>query len=133
MGVVADTCFFIDLERGKHPDILDQYAEEDFFISAVTLSELLIGWHLAKTPSIAKKRKAFLDKLTSQITVLDFNREIAELHAHHSALLLQKNMPIGAHDLLIAATALHYQYPIITRNTREFSRIEQLQVIAYQV
>ena len=36
---------------------------------------------------------------------------------------------IGANDLLIAATALHYDYDIVTFNKREFSRIPNLTVI----
>ena len=133
MGILVDTCFFIDLERGKKPEVLAMYAEEDFFISAVTLSELLLGWHLAKTSEIAKKRKHFIDKIANETTILDFNTEIAKLHAEYGAMLLQKNTPIGPHDLLIAATAQYYKYPLMTRNIREFSRLSELQIIPYQI
>jgi tRNA(fMet)-specific endonuclease VapC len=38
-------------------------------------------------------------------------------------------MSIGPHDVLIAATALCHQAPLVTHNVREFSRVEGLQVL----
>jgi tRNA(fMet)-specific endonuclease VapC len=35
--------------------------------------------------------------------------------------------PIGPHDTLIAATALRHQATLVTRNVREFSRVQGLQ------
>jgi tRNA(fMet)-specific endonuclease VapC len=36
---------------------------------------------------------------------------------------------IGAHDILIAATALRHQAVLVTRNVREFSRVPGLQIV----
>ena len=35
--------------------------------------------------------------------------------------------PMSPHDTLIAATAMRYQSTLITRNVREFSRVQGLQ------
>ena len=37
--------------------------------------------------------------------------------------------PIGAHDTLIAATALRHQATLVTRNVREFARVPGLQCL----
>ena len=38
---------------------------------------------------------------------------------------------LSANDLWIAATALANQVPVVTRNDREFSRVQGLQVLSY--
>lgn len=45
--------------------------------------------------------------------------------------LKQKGRLIGANDLWIAATALAYSEPIVTRNAAEFSRVHGLDVLSY--
>ena len=41
-------------------------------------------------------------------------------------------MMIGGHDLLIAATALEYDLPLLTGNLREFERVGGLEVVAWK-
>lgn len=48
---------------------------------------------------------------------------VARIHAQLSSELTQKGTTIGYQDLWIAATALNYDYAIMTTNAREFSRI----------
>ena len=49
----------------------------------------------------------------------------AEIHAD----LLRKNLVIGLPDTLIAATALVHQLPLLTVNTKHFSRVANLQLL----
>jgi len=42
------------------------------------------------------------------------------------AQLAMAGNPIGANDLLIAAIAIAHSLTLVTHNTREFGRIEQL-------
>jgi predicted nucleic acid-binding protein len=51
------------------------------------------------------------------------------VHARLSAELAAKGSPVGAHDLLIAATALAMGYDVATRDDRSFPRIPGLQVL----
>lgn len=45
---------------------------------------------------------------------------------------LQRNgMLIGSNDLWIAATAVAYQMPIVTRNRGHFSRVPGVEIVAY--
>jgi tRNA(fMet)-specific endonuclease VapC len=43
-------------------------------------------------------------------------------------MLKTAGTPIGAYDLLIAATALTHNHIIVTSNLREFQRIPTLQI-----
>jgi predicted nucleic acid-binding protein len=42
-----------------------------------------------------------------------------------------KGQLIGAHDLIIAATAIGHGYPLLTANISEFERISGLEVIPF--
>jgi predicted nucleic acid-binding protein len=45
--------------------------------------------------------------------------------------LTQKGTTIGPHDYWIAATALKYDYDLLTTNAGEFQRVPNLKVIDY--
>jgi predicted nucleic acid-binding protein len=76
------------------------------------------------------KRAAFVEAALARFEVLDFTRESARLHAQLYASLKRKGQIIGAHDLIIAATALHHGFAVVTGNTGEFERIDGLQILA---
>ncbi|HLH21188.1 MAG TPA: PIN domain-containing protein [Chloroflexota bacterium] len=52
----------------------------------------------------------------------------ARVHARIWSDLATIGQPIGAHDLLIAATALAHGYAVLTNNLREFQRVAGLVV-----
>ena len=60
--------------------------------------------------------------------VLPFDLLVARVHARVSAQLLDAGRLIGAHDLLIAATALAHGYAVLTQNLRDFRRVPGLDV-----
>jgi len=78
---------------------------ESLFISSITLSELWHGCHRA-TGSVLRNRLKFVKEVEAIIPVLGFAVKEALVHAEISARLAEKGQPIGAHDLVIAATAL---------------------------
>jgi predicted nucleic acid-binding protein len=130
VGVVLDTSVFVALEKRAESFDFDVYKEHgDVFISAVTASELLVGVHYADTDARRARRAAFVEALLASLDVLDFTREIARVHAQLYTSLKRKGQLIGAHDVIIAATALYYGFPIVTENLREFERVEGLQVL----
>ena len=52
-------------------------------------------------------------------------------YARCYAVLRQTKLAVGPNDLWIGATALTHDVPLLTRNVKELSRIEGLQVIDY--
>ena len=67
-----------------------------------------------------------VDKL--QFTVLEFDADDARAAGLIRAELAGSGTPIGPYDILIAGQALAQKLKLITNNTREFSRIDGLQV-----
>ena len=108
MGLVIDTNVFIDAENGRLDlNGLDSLSDHgDAYISAITVSELLAGVHLARTAAIRIQRSAFVEGIIAKIPVLDFNEEVArcygELYAH--SLRPRSKTRANVHDLQIAAT-----------------------------
>ncbi len=131
MGLILDSSVLIRHERTEGSGEFGQFAAlDDAYISAITVSELLVGVNLADSEERRTPRLAFVEGLLSILPVLDFTSETARVHADIYASLRQRGALIGAHDLIIAATALQHGYALLTSNEREFSRVPGLQVLA---
>lgn len=130
MGMMIDTNIFIDAENGRFElNQLQRFSHYgEAFISFITMSELLTGASLAKSTSDRIKRKAFVESILSNIPVLNLNEEIARTYADICAYMLKSKNSLkrNAHDLQIAATAIHYGYPVLTRNREDFQKIPGL-------
>ena len=131
MGLVLDTCVLISAERQGKITCFDEWqnSEEEVYISVVTASELLTGVFRANTEARRLKRSAFVETIINEIPIIDFTLEVARLHAEIYAYLAERGQLIGAHDLIIAATALAQGHGLLTGNYQEFSRVPGLNVI----
>jgi predicted nucleic acid-binding protein len=80
---------------------------------------ILVGVEKANSALRRTRRAAFVESLISSIPSLEVTAPIARTHARMIAGL-PKNTTAGAHDALIAATALHHGYAVLTRNAAYF-------------
>ena len=104
---------------------LQALAPADVGVPAVVEYELRYG--LARLPQeAAEPRLKALAQLLRPMQKLPFDSECAEQAARIRAALEAQSQPIGAMNMLIAATALRHQATLVTRNTREFSRVAGL-------
>ena len=94
-------------------------------ISSVTYGELMHGVEKSMAP---EKNRLAISLFLSPIAVLDFSAKAAEEYGKIRAELERKGMPIGPMDLLIAAHAKAEGLTLVTNNTREFCRVENLPV-----
>jgi predicted nucleic acid-binding protein len=132
LGLIVDTGVFIAFERTSRPIDLSKWEQPgDVYISVITVSELFMGVYRADTEARRANRLAFVASIIEIISSLDFTSEIARLHAELHAYLAKRGQLIGAHDLIIAATARQHGLPVLTNNFDEFSRIPGLHVIPY--
>lgn len=97
-------------------------------IAAVTASELLHGCHCAADAGVRARRFAFVEAILGLIPVLPFGLMEARRHAELWAELTARGELIGAHDLLISATALARGHALITLNQRDFTRVPGLEL-----
>jgi len=131
MGVILDTSVIIEAEKCH----LNFKSFADYgvaTISALTVSELLLGVHLAQKEEQKLKRSAFVEKIIKSIHALPFGEEEARTYAQLMAYLWEKKKEIDAHDMMIAATALQRNYPVLTMNKKHFAIVPGLTVLVPQ-
>lgn len=128
MARVVDTSVLIALERGgiDVDDILAVPRDDPTFVTAITVSELLVGLHRTPIGRIQLLRKAFIDSVIERTTVLPFDLECARLHAEITAYLMSRGQPIGINDTLIGAIALTHGHSVLTTNPKHLERIPGL-------
>lgn len=119
MALLIDTDVFIEAlaaSAGIAPD-------EQVAVAAITASELLVGVQRAVTDEQRARRESFVEAILDRMPVLPFDLKSARVHARLVAQLEKGGFRIGAHDLLIAATALPQGRAVLTANVREFERV----------
>lgn len=123
-----DTSVFIAWERGalSGEEVLRSAADEPVAIAAITASELLHGVHRADGATRRVRRERFVERLLAMFPAIPFDLETARAHSRIWADLRSRGQLIGAHDLLIAATAVTHGLTLATRNQRAFARVDDL-------
>ncbi len=133
MGLMVDSNVLIDFEKRRTPVDLSHWEPSGSnYISAITVSELLMGVYRADREERRKRRSEFVEAILATVSVLDFTTAVARRHAQIYAELSQRGRMIGAHDLIIAATALHHGFSLLSDNVDEFSRVPGLSVIPFR-
>ncbi|MSQ22285.1 MAG: type II toxin-antitoxin system VapC family toxin [Dehalococcoidia bacterium] len=131
MAVLIDSSVFIGLERRGLPIQAigaEIPSDESVALSAITASELLVGVHRAVTQAQRVTRESLVEAILSAFPILPFDLQVARIHARLLGELLGSGQTVGAHDLLIAATALAFGYNVLTDNLRDFQKVPGLQV-----
>jgi tRNA(fMet)-specific endonuclease VapC len=130
MAQLVDSSVWITLERRglTLADLAHMVEDEPLTLASITASELLFGVHRADSPERRRRRETFVEEILSLVPVLEFDLSAARTHARQWALLATAGTPIDAIDLIIAATALAHDLPLLTENVRHFERVPGLVV-----
>ena len=125
MGIIFDTSAVIAIERGRESldALIAGREEEPFGISVVTAAELLHGVERADSEDRKLRRQAFVEKVIESFPVFPFDLTVGRIYARIWAAIAQKGWTVGAHDLIIAATAISLDYTVVTVNIRDFEKI----------
>jgi tRNA(fMet)-specific endonuclease VapC len=131
MGCVIDSCIIINAERNQEniASRIANIADENFYISVITASELLYGIHRAKNFTIKNRRKAFVEDVLLKFPILSNDLSVARMHAEIWAELTAQGTLIGSHDLWIAATCLANNYVLLTDNKKDFAKVPGLKLL----
>lgn len=111
--LIVDTGILIALERGKLA--VDQLlgVDDDVAIAAITVAELLVGVELADQDR-RQPRQDLVDDLLSAMPIEPYGHGTARAHARLLAHVKRAGRPRGAHDLIIAATAVATGRSVLT-------------------
>ena len=133
MGLLIDSSSLIASERGEL-DLevaLADALDEEVAIAAITASELLHGVHRLKGGVKQAKAERFVERLLDRVPILPFDLDAARVHARLGAELAAKGTAVGAHDLIIASTAVAADFSVATRDLRSFPRITGLTLLRW--
>ena len=130
MGILIDSDIIIDFLNNQIPAVnffKDSAVNKEIFISIITWIEVTYGF---KKNTTANKFKIFRDFLEDyKITFIFVDENVAEKFLDVKINLENKRIPLADFDLLIASTALAYNLSLITRNTKHFKRIKDLNLL----
>ena len=125
MRALLDTSFFVATESGRPLGEMAGIDETD--ISVVTLAELTLGVLMAGENDRAK-RVATLTAVESTWDPLPVDAEVARTFARIAADLRSRRRRLPILDVLVAATAIVEEVPIVTQD-RDYDSISGLDVI----
>ncbi len=126
----TDTC--IHLLRGRETTVsrAEHHSPSDLAVSAITRYELLYG--LERCQAARREREGVkVCLLLEEMLILPFTFRTATHASRLRAGLEATGSSIGAMDILIAATALEHNLPVVTNNLREFQRVPGLQCLSW--
>lgn len=127
MIYLLDTNVCIVYLKGQNSHLkqkLDNILLSEIAVCSVVKGELFYGSLRSANP---ERNLRLQQEFLSQFLSLPFDDQSAVVFGEIRAQLAAKGTPIGAYDLQIAAIALANNLILVTHNTKEFSRIPQLQ------
>jgi predicted nucleic acid-binding protein len=123
---LLDTNIISELRRLKpHGAVLEWYkniAEEDLFISAVSIGEIQSGIELTRMQD--KKKAEILEQWLQSISNLHNVLPMAGSTFRLWAKLMHSQTNTVREDAMIAATAIEKDLIVVTRNTKDFKRFK---------
>ena len=125
---LLDTNICIYLIKKTYPHLSERLLSsnpDDFAVSSITVCELEYG---ASKSRWGDRTRDQLKMFLVPFHILPFDTKDALIAGKIRAHLTDRGKPVGPYDLQIAAQALARGLPLITHNTKEFSRIPDLKI-----
>lgn len=115
--ILFDTNIFIDMLKGVHEATVELGNYDHPAISVITYMELRSG------EALRPQDKSILDAVLAEFTVLHLDPQIIEASISVRSNSLVRPPKIKLPDAIIAATALSYHAPLVTRNGKDFNGV----------
>ena len=125
MSYLIDSDVLADYLQGRSyaVQLISLLADQKPALSVITYGEIYEGIYYAHDPQAAER--LFIQFLRG-VNVLPVTKSIMKYFARVRGELRRNGNLIGDTDILIAATAIHHDLILVTRNLRHFQRIPGL-------
>jgi|SRR6266536_2483223 len=129
MKYLLDTHWVVSYLNGRQEafDLISSLRQDGLAISYVTYAEVYQGVYYGKDPKDAER--GFLEFLR-KVEQIPISKSVLKIFSRIRGELKSQGRLIADMDLLIAATAIHHNLILVTRNLRDFGRIPDL--VIYQ-
>ena len=127
----TNTCiYYLNRRNLTIYERISSFEPSDIAICDIVKFELYFGAYKSDrvAANLENLRKFFRDFVS-----LPFDGQAAAICGRLRSQLQAEGTPIGAYDLQIAAIALVHSLCIVTHNTREFGRVDGLQIEDWEV
>ncbi|MEW5954989.1 MAG: type II toxin-antitoxin system VapC family toxin [Candidatus Micrarchaeota archaeon] len=126
---VLDTDFLVALLRGSEQakTLLDELRCEDVSTTSISAFELNYGALKTKNP----ENIAVTKRLLSSLDVMPLDKLAAEKTAEIINTLQSRGENLDLRDAMIAGITASNAAAIVTRNTKHFSKVKELEVIRW--
>lgn len=115
---------------GKVQKKLQNIAPQQIALCSIVKAEIIYGTLKGNYQAQAiASRQNFLNLFVS----LPFDDIAADFYGKERARLAKLGQSIGPNDLMIASIALAHNLTLVTHNTREFSRVTNLQIEDWEI
>jgi len=128
MKYLLDTDICIYLIKQKPAEVLEKFRGiplGEIGISSITVAELEYGVEKSRYPD---KNRTALELFLAPLEIALFDRAAARETGVIRAAFERSGTPIGAYDLQIAGQARARDVVLVTNNTKEFDRVDGLEV-----
>lgn len=125
--LILDTTVLVTADRKQTPLGRVVEDEDDVAVAAVTVAELLVGVMLADQRQ-RRRRQRFVNELLSVLHIEDYGSDVARVHAALLVHTRRSGRPRGAHDLIIAATAIAVDRELVSDDAGGFADLPGLRM-----
>jgi predicted nucleic acid-binding protein len=128
--IIVDTNILIGIERGDLliKKIFEQYAEEEFYISAISIQELYVGLgysKIKKNKAFYKQQQQVVETIINDFHILEVTEEILRKAGQKQGELLAHGITIDSEDCVVGITAeLMNVHKIFTKNGKHFEHFK---------
>lgn len=130
---LLDTNICIYAMKNTYPSLsqmLFMIPPSEIFISSITVGELEYGSFKSKW---GERSRNTMYLFLSAYTILPFDANDAFAFGKIRAELAKVGSPIGPYDLLIAAQGISHGLTVVTHNTKEFSRVNGIDLADWTI
>jgi tRNA(fMet)-specific endonuclease VapC len=133
MKFLLDTNTCIIYLRGKNSTLkqrLESIKTQDIAVCSIVKSELFYGALKSAKPV---QNLAAQQEFLAQFVSLPFDDSATMIFGTIRTRLESLGTPIGPYDLQIASIAINHNLTLVTHNTREFKRVDDLQLEDWEI
>jgi predicted nucleic acid-binding protein len=132
MGVILDTCIWIEVERGRltPAEVARVTGNQPVFLTPPVIAELEYGVYRARTDDQRIQRMDAVMRV-KQLPCLTINKVTAETYGRLAAMLDNAGKPTmyRVHDIWIAAISIQHRYAVLTLNIKDFEGIPGIRLL----